>query len=197
MMQSKCMALNMTKQLKQRYEKMKGVHEDTASKLASLQRENEFLNRNLEREKMEKAKTESSVQVTKDMDKVALLRMRAQAAKIKHLNDSVMNLSRTVEDREFEKKRLEHEKNKIHEKLKKNKDITKQLSETNAKLAKSVRQKHDSFMAIRDKAGKYEKELTEYKGEMRRSQLVIYIFYKFNIYFNVYKIGIGKAKIGN
>ncbi|KAK9739375.1 hypothetical protein QE152_g9070 [Popillia japonica] len=170
MMQSKCMALNMTKQLKQRYEKMKGVHEDTSSRMATLQRENELLSRSLERERMEKAKTESSVQVTKDMDRIAIRRMRLQAAKIKTLNDSVLSLSKTVEDKEFEKKRLEHEKDKIHEKLKKNKDVTRRLSQTTAKLAKSVKQKHDSFMAIRNKASKYERELGSYKEEVRRSQ---------------------------
>lgn len=166
------MALNMTKQLKQRYEKMKGVHEDTSSRMATLQRENELLSRSLERERMEKAKTESSVQVTKDMDRIAIRRMRLQAAKIKTLNDSVLSLSKTVEDKEFEKKRLEHEKDKIHEKLKKNKDVTRRLSQTTAKLAKSVKQKHDSFMAIRNKASKYERELGSYKEEVRRSQQV-------------------------
>ncbi|GJQ71551.1 hypothetical protein Trydic_g11259 [Trypoxylus dichotomus] len=171
MMQSKCMALNMTKQLKQRYEKMKGAQEDSIIKLANLQRENELLSRTLEKQRMEKIKTESSVQVTKDFDRVSLRKMKQQAEKIKTLNDSLMSLSRTVEDKDFEKKRLEHEKAKIHEKLKRNKDMTKKLSETNAKLAKSVRHKHDSLLAIRTKADQYEKELTTYKEEVRRSQL--------------------------
>lgn len=172
MLQSKCMALNMTKQLKQRYEKMKTIHEDTATKLSNLQRENEFLARSLDKEKMEKVKTSSSVQVTKDLGQHSIKKMKEKDAKIKSLNDSLLSLSKTVEDKEFEKKRLEHEKHKIHEKLQMNKDITKKLSETNAKLAKSVKQKHDSFLAIRNKAGKYEKELSQYKQEVRRSQMV-------------------------
>ena len=98
--------------------------------------------------------------------------MQRQASKIKMLESSVENLVRAVQSKDEENRRLHGDRASSRDIIEQHRDVSKRLSETNAKLVSSLQAKHESFIAVKNKAAKIQKRMDEYRNAAQKSVLV-------------------------
>ncbi|XP_022916165.2 putative leucine-rich repeat-containing protein DDB_G0290503 [Onthophagus taurus] len=155
---------SMINQFKMQNEKMKFQIDEINGKLLDMTKEKDYLCRCLERER---GKGTKNNEVTDDTESNSYDENKEE---IKSLKESLFMLSKKLEENDQEKQNIIKQKDKLDLKLKKQKEMTKKITEINHKLSNSIKIKHESFIVLRNKNSKCEKELGQCKLKLKKSQ---------------------------